>query len=126
MSYTFSSAVHIGLTATPKREDNVDTYDYFGKPVYEYSLKEGIYDGFLTPYKVKRVRTNLDEYIFKSGDNVKQAGAPVGDDENASKELRELDGRRFDHQGRLRLFEEELHPADQGEDLAAPDELGNP
>ena len=68
----FEDAVHLGLTATPKRDDNVDTYDYFGKPVYEYSLKEGINDGFLTPYKIKRVRTNLDEYIFKSGDNVKQ------------------------------------------------------
>ena len=68
----FEDAVHLGLTATPKREDNVDTYNYFGKPVYEYSLKEGINDGFLTPYKVKRVRTNLDEYIFKSGDSVKQ------------------------------------------------------
>ena len=68
----FEDAVHLGLTATPKREDNVNTYKYFGKPVYEYSLKEGINDGFLTPYKVKRVRTNLDEYVFKSGDNVKQ------------------------------------------------------
>ena len=68
----FEDAVHLGLTATPKRDDNVDTYDYFGKPVYEYSLKEGINDGFLTPYKVKRVRTNLDEYVFKLGDNVKQ------------------------------------------------------
>ena len=68
----FEDAVHLGLTATPKREDNVDTYNYFGKPVYEYSLKEGINDGFLTPYKVKRVRTNLDEYVFKSGDSVKQ------------------------------------------------------
>ena len=68
----FDDSVHLGLTATPKREDNVDTYDYFGKPVYEYSLKEGINDGFLTPYKVKRVRTNLDEYVFKSGDKVKQ------------------------------------------------------
>lgn len=68
----FEDAVHLGLTATPKRNDNVDTYDYFGKPVYEYSLKEGINDGFLTPYKVKRVRTNLDEYVFKSGDYIKQ------------------------------------------------------
>jgi type I restriction enzyme, R subunit len=67
----FQEAVHLGLTATPKRDENVDTYNYFGKPVYEYSLKEGINDGFLTPYKVKRVRTNLDEYVFKSGDRVK-------------------------------------------------------
>ena len=68
----FEDAVHLGLTATPKRDDNVDTYNYFGQPVYEYSLKEGINDGFLTPYKVKRVRTNLDEYVYKSGDSVKQ------------------------------------------------------
>lgn len=42
----FSEAVHLGLTATPKREDNVDTYKYFGKPIYEYSLNDGITDGF--------------------------------------------------------------------------------
>lgn len=66
----FSNAVHIGLTATPKREANIDTYNYFGKPLYEYSLKEGINDGFLTPYKVKRIRTNLDEYIYTKDDKV--------------------------------------------------------
>ncbi|MBZ5730289.1 DEAD/DEAH box helicase family protein [Francisella tularensis subsp. holarctica] len=58
----FSSAVHLGLTATPKRDVNGDTYDYFGEPIYEYSLKDGINDGFLTPYKVKRITTNIDEY----------------------------------------------------------------
>ncbi|HLS30098.1 MAG TPA: DEAD/DEAH box helicase family protein [Flavobacteriaceae bacterium] len=68
----FTSAVHIGMTATPKRDDNVNTYKYFGKPVYEYSLKDGINDGFLTPYKVKRIRTNIDEYIFTEGDVVIQ------------------------------------------------------
>ncbi|VVM25427.1 Type I restriction-modification system, restriction subunit R (EC [uncultured Gammaproteobacteria bacterium] len=52
----FSPAVQLGLTATPKRKDNVDTYAYFGEPVYLYSLKEGINDGFLTPFKVKRIR----------------------------------------------------------------------
>lgn len=66
----FDKAVHIGLTATPKRDDNVDTYDYFGKPVYEYSLKEGIEDGFLSPYKVKRFKTTLDEYTYQVGDVV--------------------------------------------------------
>ncbi len=66
----FDTAVHLGLTATPKRKDNVDTYRYFGKPVYEYSLKDGINDGFLTPYKVKRIRTNIDEYIYTSDDTV--------------------------------------------------------
>jgi len=66
----FKLAVHIGLTATPKRDANVDTYNYFQKPLYEYSLKEGINDGFLTPYKVKRIRTNLDEYIYTGDDKV--------------------------------------------------------
>ena len=66
----FEKAVHVGLTATPKRDDNVDTYNYFGKPVYEYSLKEGIEDGFLSPYKVKRFKTTLDEYTYQVGDMV--------------------------------------------------------
>ena len=66
----FSSAVHLGLTATPKRTDNTDTYDYFGEPVFVYSLKEGIQDGFLTPFKVKRIQTTIDEYIYTSDDEV--------------------------------------------------------
>ena len=64
----FSSAVHLGLTATPKRTDNVDTYEYFGQPAYVYSLKDGINDGFLTPYRVKRIRTNLDELVLTNDD----------------------------------------------------------
>ena len=68
----FNSAVHLGLTATPKRTDNIDTYTYFGKPIYEYSLKEGINDGFLSPYKVKKVRTNIDSYIYTDDDTVVQ------------------------------------------------------
>ncbi len=66
----FSPAVQLGLTATPKRKDNVDTYDYFGKPVYIYSLKEGINDGFLTPFKVKRIKTTLDDYLYTNDDNI--------------------------------------------------------
>jgi len=57
----FDSAVHIGMTATPKREeDNKDTYDYFGPPVYTYSLKQGIEDGFLAPYMIHRVNLEID------------------------------------------------------------------
>ena len=66
----FSPAVQLGLTATPKRKDNVDTYKYFGEPVYTYSLKEGINDGFLTPFKVKRIKTTLDDYIYTSDDQI--------------------------------------------------------
>ena len=66
----FSSAVQIGLTATPKRKFNADTYAYFGEPVYTYSLKDGIKDGFLTPFKVKRIQTTLDEYVYSGDDEV--------------------------------------------------------
>lgn len=66
----FSPAVQLGLTATPKRKDNVDTYRYFGEPVYIYSLKEGVNDGFLTPFKVKRIKTTLDDYVYTSDDQI--------------------------------------------------------
>jgi len=66
----FTPAVQLGLTATPKRKDNVDTYRYFGEPVYIYSLKEGINDGFLTPFKVKRIKTTLDDYRYTSDDTI--------------------------------------------------------
>jgi type I restriction enzyme R subunit len=56
----FHSAVQLGMTATPLRDDNRDTYAYFGNPLYLYSLKQGIEDGFLAPYRVHRVATNLD------------------------------------------------------------------
>jgi len=66
----FAPAVQLGLTATPKRTDNVDTYKYFGEPVYVYSLKEGINDGFLTPFKVKQIQTTLDEYVYVPDDEL--------------------------------------------------------
>ena len=66
----FAPAVQLGLTATPKKEQNVNTYKYFGEPVYVYSLKEGINDGFLTPFKVKRIKTTLDDYIYTSDDQI--------------------------------------------------------
>jgi len=66
----FSPAVQLGLTATPKRKDNVDTYAYFGEPVYVYSLKEGINDGFLTPFRVRQIQTTIDYYTYTSDDTV--------------------------------------------------------
>jgi type I restriction enzyme R subunit len=74
----FSPAVQLGLTATPKRKDNTDTYKYFGDPVYIYSLKEGINDGFLTPFKVKRIKTTLDEYIYTSDDMIVEGEVEEG------------------------------------------------
>ena len=64
----FSPAVQLGLTATPRRDTNVDTYNYFGKPVYIYSLKEGVEDGFLTPFRVKQISSDLDTYKYSEGD----------------------------------------------------------
>jgi type I restriction enzyme, R subunit len=58
----FSSATQLGMTATPKRDDTVDTYDYFGSPLYEYSLAQGIDDGFLAPYRVRRVVLSPDAH----------------------------------------------------------------
>jgi superfamily II DNA or RNA helicase len=68
----FSPAVQLGLTATPKRDVNIDTYKYFGDPVYIYSLKEGINDGFLTPFKVKEISTTIDEYQYTPDDSVEE------------------------------------------------------
>ena len=66
----FKPAAQLGLTATPKRDVNVDTYAYFGEPVYTYALKEGIGDGFLTPFKVRQMASTMDEYTFVAGDEV--------------------------------------------------------
>jgi type I restriction enzyme R subunit len=74
----FAPAVQLGLTATPKRKDNVNTYEYFGEPVYVYSLKEGINDGFLTPFRVKQYATTLDEYRYTSDDNLIEGEIEAG------------------------------------------------
>lgn len=74
----FKPAVQLGLTATPKRKDNVDTYAYFLEPVFSYSLKEGINDGYLTPFRVRQHATTLDEYIYTSDDKVIQGEVERG------------------------------------------------
>jgi type I restriction enzyme R subunit len=74
----FSPAVQLGLTATPKRKDNVDTYKYFGEPVYVYSLKDGINDGYLTPFRVKQISTTLDEYVYTPDDKLIEGEVETG------------------------------------------------
>ena len=74
----FAPAVQLGLTATPKRKGNVDTYAYFGEPVYVYSLKEGVNDGFLTPFKVKQIATTMDDYIYTPDDEVVEGEIETG------------------------------------------------
>jgi type I restriction enzyme R subunit len=85
----FSPAVQIGLTATPKRKVNADTYKYFGEPVYIYSLKEGINDGFLTPFKVRQITTSLDTYTYQSDDDLVEGEIEEG------KEYKESDFNRI-------------------------------
>ena len=74
----FAPAVQLGLTATPKRKDNVDTYAYFGEPVFVYSLKDGINDGYLTPFRVKQIATTLDEYVYTADDTLVEGEIEAG------------------------------------------------
>jgi len=95
----FAPAVQLGLTATPKRKDNVDTYKYFGEPVFIYSLKEGINDGFLTPFKVRQIATTLDEYVYTSDDELVEGEVEEGkryteDDFNRIIEIKERETHR--------------------------------
>ncbi|MGO4916547.1 EcoAI/FtnUII family type I restriction enzme subunit R [Pseudogemmobacter sp. W21_MBD1_M6] len=66
----FEPAVQLGLTATPKRKVNADTYSYFGEPVYTYALRDGIDDGFLTPFKVRQMASTIDTYVYDPDDEV--------------------------------------------------------
>lgn len=66
----FAPAVQLGMTATPRRKDNANTYRYFGDPVYTYSLKQGIEDGYLTPFRVKVATSNIDTYKYNPNDDV--------------------------------------------------------
>jgi type I restriction enzyme R subunit len=97
----FSPAVQLGLTATPKRDVNADTYRYFGDPVYIYSLKEGINDGFLTPFKIRRIQTTLDVYQYISDDQVIEGEVESGKvyteaDFNTKIEIREREAKRVE------------------------------
>lgn len=103
----FSPAVQLGLTATPKRRDNVDTYAYFGEPVYIYSLKDGINDGYLTPFRVKQISTTLDEYVYTPDDKVIEGEIEAGKryeepDFNKIIEIKEREAHR------VKLFMEQI------------------
>jgi type I restriction enzyme R subunit len=66
----FEPAAQLGLTATPKRKHNADTYAYFGEPAYTYALRDGIEDGFLTPFKVRQMASTIDEYVYDGSDQL--------------------------------------------------------
>lgn len=75
----FEPAAQLGLTATPKRKHNADTYAYFGEPVYTYALRDGIEDGFLTPFKVRQMASTIDEYVYDGGDEIVQGEVEIGE-----------------------------------------------
>ncbi|VUT27622.1 MAG: type I restriction enzyme EcoKI subunit R [Candidatus Syntrophoarchaeum sp. GoM_oil] len=87
----FGPAVQIGMTATPLRDDNRDTYRYFGDPIYTYSLKQGIEDGFLAPYKVKRILTSVDATGWRprTGE-VDRHGREIPDGEYGTKDFERI------------------------------------
>ena len=66
----FEPAAQLGLTATPKRKHNADTYAYFGEPVYTYALRDGIEDGYLTPFKVRQMASTIDAYVYDGSDEL--------------------------------------------------------
>lgn len=108
----FSPAVQLGLTATPRREDNADTYRYFGDPVFVYSLKDGINDGFLTPFRVKQFSTTLDEYVYTPDDQLIEGEVESGkvyteSDFNKVIEIKEREAHR------VKLFLEQINANDK-------------
>ena len=77
----FAPACQLGMTATPLREENRDTYAYFGNPVYQYSLRQGIEDGFLAPYRVHRTVTQWDAAGWRpSKDDLDRYGREIPDE----------------------------------------------
>jgi type I restriction enzyme R subunit len=84
----FEPAVQFGMTATPLREESRNSYEYFGDPVYTYSLRQGIEDGFLAPYRVHRVITTVDAAGWRPGkDELDRYGREVPDDEYQTKDF---------------------------------------
>ena len=84
----FAPAFQLGMTATPLREDNRDTYLYFGNPLYQYSLRQGIDDGFLAPYRVHRVITDYDAAGWRPGKGeLDRYGREIPDEEYQTKDF---------------------------------------
>ncbi len=84
----FEPAVQLGMTATPLRSDNKDTYRYFGNPIYTYSLRTGIEDGFLAPYRVHRIVTSVDAAGWRpSKGDLDRYGREIPDQEYGTKDF---------------------------------------
>lgn len=111
----FQPAYQLGLTATPRRTINGDTYKYFGEPVYQYSLKQGIEDGYLTPYRVKSCTNQIiDEYVYNEEDKI------IRGEEFLDKE-KTYDESDFYH-GKIKIRERDELRVEEFLDSANPDE----
>ena len=111
----FVPAYQLGLTATPRRTLNGDTYKYFGEPVYQYSLKQGIEDGYLTPYRVKSCTNQIiDEYVYNEEDKI------ISGEEFLDKE-KTYDEKDFYH-GKIKIRERDELRVEEFLDSANPDE----
>lgn len=110
----FEPAYQLGMTATPLREDNRDTYDYFGDPLYTYSLKQGIEDGFLAPYRVHRVLTTYDAAGWRPNKGQKDKyDREIPDDEYHTKDFERVVSLRGRTEAIARHLTEHLRKTDR-------------
>ncbi len=110
----FSPAIQFGMTATPLREESRDSYEYFGNPVYTYSLRQGIDDGFLAPYRVHRVITSIDAAGWRPNrDERDRYGRPIPDDEYQTKDFERVIAMRSRTQAMAKHLTEFLKSTDR-------------
>ena len=110
----FTPAVQFGMTATPLRDDTRDSYAYFGNPVYTYSLRQGIEDGFLAPYRVHRVITSVDAAGWRpSKSELDRYGRPIPDDEYQTKDFERVIAMRARTQAMARHLTDYLKSTDR-------------
>ena len=105
-------AAKLGLTATPRRDENADSYEYFGDPVYEYSLKQGVEDGFLSPFKTHIFSTSYDTYIYSDDDEVLMGEPEQGKTYTSSEFNRKIEIRAREKK-RVQLFLQYMNPDDK-------------
>ena len=108
----YFDAVKLGLTATPRRDENADSYEYFGNPVYEYSLKRGVEDGFLSPFKTHIFTTSYDTYIYSEDDEVLMGEPEQGKTYTSSEFNRKIEIRAREKK-RVQLFLQHMNPDDK-------------
>lgn len=110
----FEPAFQLGMTATPLREETRDTYRYFGNPVYTYTLRQGIEDGFLAPYRVHRVITEWDAAGWRpNADDLDRYGRPIPDEEYQTQDFERVVALRARTQAIARHLAEFMRTSDR-------------